>query len=189
MFWCTVRLRCKPFVTTTRRLARELRWHRNHHVHFGCAMLTFRRDEGACDHYHRLAFHRHVQLFPVAAGPRLHRKTSATCSRLQWRKKEWWEEQLTCASATWMSADLLVSVQSFCRTGARDVCSANRVLCVYGYCCLPESDEKVTCMIHPFFTPQNICSQLCDQALCNHNQHIKHAAMCDMGNQFMRGVH
>ena len=87
--------------------------------------------------------------------------------------------------------DLLVSVQSVCRTGARYVCCATRVLsvltsrfesdrCVYGYCCLPKSNEYVTCMVHPFFTQQNICSQWCDQVLCNHSQ---------LGSQFMRGVH
>ena len=96
--------------------------------------------------------------------------------------------------------DLLVSVQSVCRTGERYVCCANRVLfvltrrfesdrCVYGYCCLPKSNEYVICMVHQFFTQQNICSQWCDQVVCNHSQHIKYAAKCDMGSQFMRGVH
>ena len=79
--------------------------------------------------------------------------------------------------------DLLVSVRPVCRTGARDVCSANRVFCVYGYCCLPQSRELVTCMVHPFFTPQNICSRLCDQVLCNHSQYVRNAA------KFTRGVH
>ena len=60
---------------------------------------------------------------------------------------------------------------------------------MYGYCCLPKSNEWVKCMIQTFFTPQNIFSQLCDHVVCNHNQHIKSAAKCDMGTQFMRGVH
>ena len=52
-----------------------------------------------------------------------------------------------------------------------------------------KSNDYVTCMVHPVFTQQNICSQWCDQVLCNHSQHIKYAAKCDMGSQFMRGVH
>ena len=69
MFQCTVRLRFELVVTTrwrsdtTRRVAQELRCHRYHHDHFGCAILTFSRNEGAFDFYHRLGFHRHVQLF------------------------------------------------------------------------------------------------------------------------------
>ena len=44
-------------------------------------------------------------------------------------------------------------------------------------------------MIQTFFTPQNIFSQLCDHVVCNLKQHIKYAVKCDMGTQFMRGVH
>ena len=93
-------------------------------------MLTVRRNGGACDLYHRLGFHRHVQLFAVAAMPDRTRKIRSLSEVTSGAKKGVVGRTInmclcdvgecrTSRVPVCPCRDLLVSVQSVCRTGAR----------------------------------------------------------------------